>query len=516
MTNLQTYTTAALTADVDKRVISGLVLPFGEEGRTSLGRVTAGKGSVSLADTVIGNIGHDRNVPVGKVIASEEDEGGIQMSFSIANTTRGNDLLAEVAAGLRTGLSVEVENPIIRSGALMGGVITQVGFVTEPAFPSAQVASMTAADTGDLDEEPVAQEEETVQVDPEMTVSELAEQITEVEDEEDDNEAEEATTMENANGATAPATLAASADNRSNGSGSKIKMTAGEYFGRLAAAHQSGNKTMLAALEDVTQTGSGFDVTVPEFVGELWSGNTYERKYAPLVTNGTLNSYKVRGWRWVTAPAVAEYSGDLAAVTSNVVDTEAVEVAAVRLAGAHDIDRKFIDFGDAEFIASYYAALSDSYAKKSDQAVLAALVSGATTVSATDLASGINKGVGAIVDGIIAVSAVGDAAFALIATDLYKSMLLTPADEVSSLINLSMGAREGDALSIKLVHAPDLTSNKVLVGAKAAHTFYELGGSPIRVEALDVVNGGVSGGVFGYYANLTHDATGLAIVTADS
>ena len=39
-----------------------------------------------------------------------------------------------------------------------------------------------------------------------------------------------------------------------------------------------------------------------------------------------------------------------------------------RLAGAHDIDRKFRDFGDDSFFASYYAAMTESYAQLSDAA----------------------------------------------------------------------------------------------------------------------------------------------------
>jgi hypothetical protein len=57
---------------------------------------------------------------------------------------------------------------------------------------------------------------------------------------------------------------------------------------------------------------------------------------------------------------------------------------------------------------------------------------------------------------------------------------------------------------------------KVVAGMRNAGTFYELPGSPIRVEALDIAKGGIDEALFGYYATLLHDPNGIvsSVITA--
>jgi hypothetical protein len=45
-----------------------------------------------------------------------------------------------------------------------------------------------------------------------------------------------------------------------------------------------------------------------------------------------------------------------------------------------------------------------------------------------------------------------------------------------------------------------MDAGTVLVGAREAATSFELGGSPIRAEATDMVLGGFDIGLFGYHA----------------
>jgi len=49
----------------------------------------------------------------------------------------------------------------------------------------------------------------------------------------------------------------------------------------------------------------------------------------------------------------------------------------------------------------------------------------------------------------------------------------------------------------------------IIAGNRKAATFKELGSTPIRVEAIDMTNGGVDGGVFGYYATLLNNPTAI-------
>jgi hypothetical protein len=518
---------AALTASLNERTITGLVLPYGEDGRTSLGTVRASAGAVTVAPRVLGNVGHDRNAPAAVMLASQETPRGLSMTFQVPPTARGDELLAEVAAGLRTGLSVEVDGPVIRSGQLTAGVITWVGFVTEPAFPSAQVA-MTAADTPD-DEDDTEDVAEVIDAttDGQTTLVETTAATVEVTvtdppapDDEPSTDDTEDDTMPDApaTAATAaPRGLTAAATQRRTGAAFTASTFGGfrGFVEALTAAHRNRDHRLLASLTDITQTAHGVEVQVPDYVGELWSGRSYQRRYVPLVTNKALTSYTVKGWRFTAPPTVAAWSGDKTAVPSNAVTTEAVSVDAERLAGAHDIDRKFRDFGDTEFFDAYYRALTESYAIQSDAACLAFIEDSATQVAPGQVETTGNVAAAAIVDAALAVLDKGAPSFAVVSSQLYRALLLTPRDQLLELLSMSLGLEDGSMAGFSVVGSTTLTPGSAIVGVSNAVTWHELGGgAPIRVEAIDMVEGGVDAGVFGYYAVLLNDAAGLAQVTA--
>lgn len=501
-------------ADTTKRTITGLVLPFGSKGHTSAGTVTASKDSVKIADQVLLNMEHDGTRPIGKMLASEVTDQGIEMTFSVAPTTAGNDLLTEVAEGLRTGLSVEVQNPVIRDGSLLGGLLDAVAAVTKPAFDLARVSAMTASDTGEVEDD---EDEDQVEDDVVDDVEAEADNDSEDTESEDDSETAESTededdeNEENTDVKTATASLAASA--ASGKTDTSIKTT-GDFSKRLAAAFaEGGDRKMLAALADITQSGVGGDVAAQQFLGELWSGKGYQRSVVPLLQPGSLSSYSVKGWRWVTKPEVAAYAGNKAEIASGAIDTEAVTIAAERLAGGHDIDRKFRDFNDTEFISSYLAAMTESYARKSDEVAVDFLQTSATPVSAGTVPTGISNAATALVDGALAVVDFGVPNYALVDKGVYRSLLLTPKDQVLEFLSMSLGLEEGQMQNFRIVPRADLLPGQIIVGTKPAVQFFELPGVPIRVEGLDVANGGVDLALFGYYAQMLHSADGIAKVS---
>jgi hypothetical protein len=533
-----------LTANADDRTLTYRLLPYGEQGRTSLGRVTASKGTLTLPEdpgSLVANMEHDRKRPVARFTHITEDDGGLVATLKVANTTAGSDLLAEAAEGLRTGISVELDDPVIRDGALLGGVLSGAGFVTEPAFPSAQ---LVAADAGELDGElvemaedeltingvtyrrvePAADDTETptedeveaaeadAEADPEDPPAEGAEETdTEGDQPEDEEENTEVT-----------ATLAASAPADLRAQGSKGgRLTASskpqDLFKMLADIGNTRDPKLTAALVDITQSGAIGNTEVPQFVNELWSGRAYERRIVPLFNHAPLTAYKVNGWRWVTKPAVAAYSGNKTAVPSNAVETEPVEIAAERLAGAHDIDRKYVDFGDQGFWQSYLAAMAESYALQSDNAVMADVYAASTTVQVGATVSGVTEVWTKIVDGVTAVLDATNAmpGAAIVSKALYREFLLTPQDGGLEYLNASLGFEEGTVSSFRVVPHATLADDEVLVAARDAVTVHELATTPIRVEALNIANGGVDVGLFGYYAVNIHDGGGLALVSDD-
>lgn len=518
-----------LLADATERTITGLVLPYGSEGATSAGRVTAGRGSVEVAPEVFLNLQHDRNRPVGRMLSHAEDDTGITATFRVARTRAGDDLLAEVAEGLRTGLSVEVEAPVIRAGRLIGGVLSHVGAVVTPAFDLARVSAMTAADTPTDDGgAPAASTDEgappsTISLAPGESVTVQAEDPDTTETGEDAPVTE---TPEAPATAAAPATLAASAVSRRDGA----PLTAADVpdvrtFAALIAANRHNRRVLdvldamgtsvdalSAELTDIPATG--VDTGVPQYLGHLWSGQPYERRVVPLLDNRPLTGWQVKGWQFGTPPEVGPYAGDKAPIPSNAVTVEPVSEDVVRMAGGHDIDRKFVDFNDTDFLAAYLEALAQSYAIKTDTAAVDWLESVATVVTPGEVPTGISEGAAAIVDGALALLAANvNPTFAVVAPDAWRDILLTPQEKVLELLSQTFGLDGGEVAGFSIVPHGAMTAGTVVVGARQAAQFSELPGVPIRVSAIDVANGGVDEALFGYYATVLHHEAGLAKVT---
>lgn len=482
-----------LAADTDTRTVDYLLLPYGEAGRTSAGTVTVAAGAVTVPNPgdVVLNVEHDRTRPVGRAVTFTDTPAGIRAAFRIAATRAGDDLLAELAEGLRRGVSVELDDVRIRGGRLLAGRLVEAGAVRAPAFPSA----LAAADTPDPDPELEQLEDEDPADDDtaDQPAGDTDPAAPPAGDEhEDEDDMPETTTT-----AAAPAGLPAARRNDK-------PATFDEFVTRLTAASEAaqlGDGTLLAALTD---TGKPTITHMPDqWVGQLWQG-VAQRRVIPLLQTAPLRGLKVAGWRWVAAPAVASWAGDKVAVPSPAATTEAVEVNAARLAGAHDIPREHRDF-DTGFIDAYYRAMAASYATLSDNAAAADLLAGATHIGAQAAP------LPAIVAGALAVGAYATPAYALLASDMFATLAGIKASDAPAFLDLSLTFDGNGTGGIRVVSVPSFAAGTVVVGAREAATVYELPGSPIRAEAIDMVKGGIDAGVFGYYASVINDARALTV-----
>lgn len=287
-----------------------------------------------------------------------------------------------------------------------------------------------------------------------------------------------------------------------------------DFVERWSNAKKANDVRLLAALTDITYSATGVNVVQPQWVGELWSGSPYTRVIVPLIASDTLTSLEIQSWRWVQKPAMAEYAGDKTPIYSNPVSTEPVSDDAKRYAGGHDVDRALIDFPNPAILEGYYQAMTESYARLTDTAALTALKAGATVVTAGTVPAGITPEAALLVDLALAVIDTAPPTFAIVASDVYRALLLTPADQVLALLSQSLNLDGGSLAGFRIVPRGDMTAGSAIVGTRSAATFYELGGgTPIRVQALNIVNGGVDAGVFGYAGTVIHDADGLAYGT---
>lgn len=472
-----------LTANRDDRTIAGLVLPFGQRGFTNKGAVTASKGTVTIPEAaqVTLNLEHERRSPVGRAVALEEREDGIYGTFKVAATTAGDDLLTEVAEGLRTGFSVELVDNVIRAGKILAGRLAAVAAVVDPAFDSARV--LTAADCGDLPEE--GQDNEASDADVAR----------------DKEEDEEETMADEPMVATVPQGVGTKAKSESE------PLSVRQATKLLAGAWNRGGDALMAALTDIKHDdgdgdgdGLGEIAAAPAWLGEVWSDVAYDRKFIPLLASGTLSSWQEVGFRFTTTPTVAKYSGNKAAVPSTGMAAEAVKYGVERWANAADIDRRFVDFGDQQVIEAFIRANAESYAEVTDLWALEELVAAAEAVTAGTVPTGINAAAAAIVDGALALIADRlKPTAAIIGSDLYRDLLLTPQDKGLEYLSVALGMEKGELANFPIVPTAEesLTSQVMVLDGRTVR-FKELGSTPIRVEAENVANGGRDIGVFGY------------------
>ncbi|MDD7687542.1 MAG: hypothetical protein PT944_06485 [Actinomycetaceae bacterium] len=502
-----------LTAGLEQRTIEGLLLPYGEQGYTNKGRVSASRGRLKASKTspVFLNVEHDQRHRIGRAVSLQERSDGIHATFHIAGTAAGDDALLEASEGLRASLSIEIDKPVIRAGKIVGGTITGAALVAQPAFPSAMLTA-SMPDEGELE-----QATDTAD-DIAQTLDDVIELL--------DDAADEANDIAHV---TNPDTPTPTIDDDKETIPMKARR-ATQIGGLTAAAlpkqsthdknwliaNLSGQTTdthLYAALADVVPANV-LGMEQPQYVGELWNGRAYERKIIPLFDHADLTSWKVQGWRWKTKPAVAPYQGNKKDIPSAAIATEAVEIAAQRIAGGHDIDRKFKDFPDAEFWDAYFAAMVESYARVSDTAVLTEVKKAATVITSGTKPTDIAQGIVNIVDGAISIMNETDTVptGAVVAVDLWRDIMLTPQEHVLGYLSAAMSLEDGSLGAFPIIPSAALGKGETLVVAKPAVTVHELAGSPIRVEAIDVSKGGVDEAVFGYYAVNVHDKGGLALV----
>lgn len=510
-----------LTAAED-RTLKGVLLPFGVPGLTNMGKVTASKGTLTIPAEVSAlhaSLDHlDDRDPVAAFKVVEETDDGLYAEWDVPKTHGGDRLLAEYRAGVRTGVSVEIEPVQIKGGSITSGTVVGCAFPVEPAFDTARlIAEKTEAPDVDGTEDP---EDPDAEQDPQNEPEAPA-------------EGDDADAGANPEGApmTAPAT--APADLLTAARRHPTRLTAGsikkpgDFFRLMAEAHRTRDKRLMAALSDIVPADTA-DSELPQWVGELWSGIPYQRRIVPLLASADLTGLKAKGWRWVTKPEVARYDGNKSNVPSNEVEMEPVEKEAQRFAGAHDIDRKYRDFNDTAFFEAYYRAMGESYAKQTDVFAVEELKAEATPVTLGSVPAGVPAGWAAVLDAALQIVDVGAPSYALVEKSVYREMFLTGTDKFLEFLSASMGLTEGQLDGFKIIpvgttavgtaSAVGLDKGEILVGAKQAATWHELGGgAPIRVEAIDMVRGGVDAGVFGYAEVIVHDPRALAIadLTAD-
>jgi HK97 family phage prohead protease len=356
---------ADLTADSASRTVSGKIVPLNvEAGSTNMGKVIFASGSIDIADPKAIKLlsQHDAKKPLGRMVSFSESENSIDAVFSISRSQRGTEALILAEEGLQSGLSIgaEVLKSKIKDGVtyVSAARLVEVSLVTEPAFKSAQVTDI-AAEESDAEESTQPTESETAV--------------------ENTTPAVEATPVEAPAVEAARPTVSAAYFTKP-----RIEITAAKYAeNTIRAALGDDNARQYLRAADDTTDNAGLVPTrqLSEIINPL---STTIRPSIDAISRGVLPdagmTFEIP--KITAVPTVAiEPEGDAFSDTDQNAAFLSVDVK--KYAGQQTFSVELLDRTSPAFFDELVRNMAAAYAKATNAAVNAALISGATADATT-------------------------------------------------------------------------------------------------------------------------------------
>jgi len=554
-----TPTEAGLFSRVaDTRTVRGLLLPFGELSRPNLSKtepVMFSASSVTLPrdpSVVTLNDEHDRFNPLGRATSLEVTDAGVVAEFTIANTDEGD---AYLASSTKRKLSAELGS-LMRNGAnAIRSRLTGAAVCTEGAFESAALFSLAPGVTAEFAEEVPSSDEYTS---PESArSSEYVTEFTDSEgvrwrrvekstsettvtqisdsapaDEDNPEDSEEETMTASAAGQT-PAPLVAPEHAKKTGVDVDLHAVFSTMASVKGGVQVEDNEKALFALADIKTAGTGAlpiaGVVQPAWVGKLWQGKDYVRKFLPLNnhTFGPIDLGGRAGFRLNQDTALVQKRGqEKTELPTGSASTLRRESTRDSYGYAADVAQEWQYLsGGADVLEAFWKGVANSYAKVTDEAALATMFRVASRdtgaalsrrVAPQSLPAGIpanSQYAAGIVQLIQAIEAISDAdddpAWAIVNPVLWQQLLFTPRDLLPEFVSLGVTAGTGEGNvengKVQIRKAPQsafiglsATAPQVIAGSKNAIEFKELGSTPIQIDALNVAKFGVDRAVVGF------------------
>ena len=489
-------------ADVPRRIISGRIVPFNEIGTPNIGRTMFLEDSIQIPDVsaIKLNLQHDQTRPVGRAISIESKTDGIYADFKISQTTAGSDALVEAADGLRGSFSIEaigqeseqIDGVTVFSRAELVGV----ALVTNPAFSSAEITKVAASEA---EETPVS-EETTIE---EETVSENTAPV------------EAAETVQ----ASTPAVGVAFTAPRSP------VVDAGSYLEHSIKAQMGDedSRQYVRAADDSTTTNTG--LTLAPHLNQFITTNFAGRPAIDAISREALPasglSFTIPTMIGGTYPTVAVVAEEGAPSETGMVSSF-ITVDIKKFFGKNEVSYELIDRSSPAFYAELVRQMQFAYAKATDAAVVAQLITSGTA----------STGVAATAAGLQSFIATESAA-AFKATGEYASNLISSADLWGSIQGFAdttgrplyfasnpsnnPGAVTGNSVVGNVldkalyvdsnVSASGFVDDSAFLVAPNAVTWYESPTTTLQVQLLNT--GQVQLGLYGYGAIAVKKAAGI-------
>ena len=398
---LLTFSQEIQAADTERRIVSGLVAPYGEIGHTSAGPVVFERGSIAIPDaTKIKLLSqHQQDKPVGRAISFSDSTEGVYGSFRLSMSSRGQDalLLAQenLVSGLSVGVDVTASKPMGDYLLVTAAVLKEVSLVESAAFSSASVTDIAAAraaleaatstkektttiNTTIVETETETESEEAVTTAPENTPDETPAEVS-----------AEAAPVEAARKIIRPSVL--------DSQRLRTPITSmGAYTEHKikAALGNEDSKLYVTAADDSFTTNPAFNPT--QYLSEFVSNTNFDTPMINALSSGTLpptgNTIQVpslvtsSGGGSGVAPVVT-VEAEAGAVQNTGMVTEYLSGTVKKYAGMNTLSVELLERAqDPNFFAELTNQLQRAYSLATDAAVIADVVAGGvqgTGVAAT-------------------------------------------------------------------------------------------------------------------------------------
>lgn len=405
-------------ADSERRIISGRIVTWNEEGNTSAGRTMFKAGSIAPKNVKL-LLEHDRTRPIGRVIEMTETPQGIDAKFKIANTTAGSDALEEAQTQLRDGFSVgiSVDAWDNKDGVLVvsAGKLDEVSLVAEPAIDSARVSDVAASEG---EETPIENSDSKESGTPEEKGDEVENTVTE--------QAAPAETVE------AAQSLNAAATQPKFYTAPRIELTKVKYLENSirAAMGDEDAKLYVKAADDATNNPAMFPTRQ---LTEVWNPlGTNVRGCIDALSRGTLPdaglTFEIP--KITQLPAVTEEAEGGAVADTNI-NSEFISVSVKKFSGSQTFSVELLDRSSPVFLNELLSTMEQAYSKATTEYANDVLVANGA-LNATARAN--DK------DGLLAYAASGAAAVYSATKGFARSLVVSP-DQWANIMGYSDNGR---------------------------------------------------------------------------
>ena len=493
-------------ADTVKRTISGTIVTWNEQGNTSVGPTVFAANSIEMKPVKL-LLEHDRTRPIGKLLSHEVTASGIVATFKIANTMAGEDALIEATEGLRDGFSVGAQiNEWSNNKGVMeitSATLDEVSLVTDPAIDSARVSEVAASENE-------APKEDSAPATAEADNPTEGEQVSDTTVPAPAEETVEAAKVEAA--APRPAFFTAP----------RLEFTKAKYLENSvrAALGDDDARAYVRAADDTTSNNVGLVPTrqLTEVVNNLSNG---DRPTIASISTGVLPdagmTFEIP--RLKVAPTVAE-EPEADPIVETGMETEFISVSVKKYAGGQTFSVELLDRSSPAFFEELVRQMEFAYAKKTDDAVAATLISAATdggnrTMTAgnfldflSDAAVDIYKNTLRFPTGVVASPDQWGAIMGL--NNSGVPLYLTTINPSNASGSLVLGNNGGTVNGLPLYVAsnvgPGTGDGTIIVVDRESFTWYE---SPrTRLQTNVALNGQIEVAYYGYGAIATKAAKG--------